>query len=1373
MRPTLKSLFLIVGVIIFGFGLVRAQPPDDVTPTVTVIANGLLNPVGLALLPDGSLLIAEEGTGDPDLSAGVSLMTPEGDVGRLISGLPSGRDSGDLSGVPLVAVAPDYSQIYVGNFGAGHLWTLPLSEEGTLALPETPFTPEQLGQAMAPFNNVRLTNPFDMTFDADGLPVVSDASENGVAKPNADGTTRFIHRFDELVNPLDSRFTIDAVPTGIARVGDEYYVTLFGGCPYPPAGGELVAIDEQRNQRTVIDSLNMPIDVAVGPDGTVWVLEFATFNPDGSCFSGMGYRHDTGRLSYITEEGRLQPVLTGLNFPGAVLPLPDGSLFMTEIFDGEVLHITFDEPVTSPITSPEPVTISYDEPVYLEADDYDAALAAVIREQGLQPNPGEEWREGDTALARLGRDLFFDPVLSGDLNISCATCHHPAFGMADGRVLPIGTSGDGLGPAREFMKRITPAHEAYIHARVRAMRADIADDGSIENPFNGQFVPRNAPTIINSALLPVQFWDGRVESYALGLSVRTRERRVNELFELTDVLTAQALFPLTSLHEMAGVTFGGLAPQTVRDALAERLMTYPAYAEMFTEVFGTETITPLQIAQALAAFERQLIFTDAPWDAYLGGDQDALTDAQKRGALLFYGALNPDVNCASCHLGDLQTDLRFHNLLVPQLGPGKGHGEDGRDDWGRGGTTFDRRHQYQFRTPSLRNVTLTAPYFHNGAYTSLEAVIWHHADIFGSAANYDPAAHLPADFYSSVQPFDAEEMAYTAAPQLEDGLPLTERDVADLVAFMHSLTDPAAADLDHLLPEAVPSGLPLDPVPSEIPQLVSASVDRPQRVVSSEVQETEDGAWRFIDVTDDTGLAFQHGAFVKAISDDPAAGMGAGLCWIDYDNDGWLDLYLVNSHAEEEISYLQANGGLPRNALYRNVGGQFVDVSASSGTDLALRGNGCVAADFNRDGWMDLFVTADGPNALLWNQGDGTFVEGAAAAGVDAPEWNAAAAVADLNEDGWPDLYVGAYIDLNNKVPRPVGAFPQDYYGLPDRLYISEGASDGGRVTFREVTQEVGLTRAERGLGAIFSDLDNDGDLDLYVANDGQANRLYMNVPVPGGITADPLGIGFRLVDQHETAEVGDTGSGMGVAGGDWNNDGQFDLLVTNWDRELNAIYLNQTAEAGYLNFQYSTYRIGMMGLGNNMTGWGTALADFDHDGDKDMLTVNGRVPVANFETDAELIRLYGNRSIEGYPGQFREWTKRVGFEEIGTLMARGSALADFDQDGDLDIAINTIGGRALLLMNVGATGNWLRVQLADFAPGTVVTVTLPDGTELHREWHVGSSYLASEDPALHFGVGDADELPQVVVTWPDGQTQTLTAVASNQLLTIARPTQP
>ncbi|MCZ7570823.1 MAG: ScyD/ScyE family protein [Ardenticatenaceae bacterium] len=1374
-----------------------SRPPSVVAePQVRVVVDGLLNPMGMAALPGGGLLVAEEGTGQDDKSAGISLITVDGQAGRFISGLPSSMDSGDLAGVPLVALSPAGDKVYLANFGEGHLWTLPLTPEQQrhgLALTDRPLTQDPLTPEMMPLNNVRLTNPFDITFDTSGVPVVTDASGNGVAKETADGRTRFIHRFAPLANPMTAteKDTIEPVPTGITRVGDEYYVTLTGGCPYPQGGGQLVAIDEQRNQRTLVTGLNMPIDVAQAPDGTIWVLEFARFTPNASCFTGSGYQARSGRLSRLQPDGTLRSVITDLNFPGAVLPMPDGSLYISEVFTGRILRVTFGQsPDRAPGIGPasdgaQRERAASSPSTAIAPDEYDRVLSRVVQAQGLHPNPGAELREGDTPLARLGQELFFDPILSGDRNISCATCHHPALAMADGRVLPIGTGGVGLGPQRTFDDQITLGPEASFPRRLAGAISPQTGQTIAHNPFEGTFVARNSLTVLNSALFPTQFWDSRVEQYALGTVVKTREQAVNDL-GLTDALAVQALFPVTGRNEMAGATFDGLAPQAIRRALIERLRAIPAYVAGFQEVFGPgdgspqNSITEVRLVEALAAFERRFIFTDAPWDRYLAGQRDALSTQQKRGALLFFGQLDPAVNCAQCHSGDLFSDFQHHNLLVPQLGPGKGNGYTRREDWGRAGVTFDLRDRYAFRTPSLRNVELTAPYFHDGAFATLAGAIRHHADIWGSAQRYDPSANaIPPALYSSLQPFQPEKQWATAAPELRDGLPLSEDDIADLVAFLTGLTDPAARDLRAFIPDRVPSGLPLDPVPGASEPAEDAPGPPPE-IGGPEPgsPDTAPAELRFRDVAAAVGLNFRQGAFRTAVFQDPVAAMGGGLCWIDYNNDGWLDLYVVNSHAEDEEAFWRRHGGLPRNALFRNDHGRFTDVTAASGTDLAMRGNGCVAADFNGDGRWDLYVTADGPNALLWNNGDGTFTEGAAVAGVAAPEWNSAAVVGDVNGDGLPDLFVAAYIDLNHKIPKPSGAFPQDYYGLPDRLYLNNGAPPGspaGRVTFREVTEAAGLLREERGLGALLGDLDRDGDLDLYIANDGQPNRLYANEPWPGGVQADPERLGFRFVDLTNTANVGDSGSGMGVAGGDYDGDGLIDLFITNWERELNALYRNETAEEGHLTFQYSTFRIGISGLGNGLTGWGTALVDVDQDTDEDLLIVNGRVPVTNLASDPELVRLYRNRSwnldgSQGPAGQFREWTEQVGLKAVGPLLGRGSAVADYDNDGDPDVAINTIAGNLVLLQNDGRHGNWLQVKFDGFFPGAFATLELPDGRQLVRDLYTGSSYLASEDPRLHFGLGSASVVPHLLVVFPNGQRLEFNNVRANQMLRVPSP---
>jgi hypothetical protein len=537
-----------------------------------------------------------------------------------------------------------------------------------------------------------------------------------------------------------------------------------------------------------------------------------------------------------------------------------------------------------------------------------------------------------------------------------------------------------------------------------------------------------------------------------------------------------------------------------------------------------------------------------------------------------------------------------------------------------------------------------------------------------------------------------------------------------------------------------------------------ASEDRPRPSARQEL--------RFVDVADKVGLDFRHGAFRWSVTPDPAAMMGGGVCWLDYDEDGWLDLFVVNSYAERETTRWEQAGGLPESALYRNVEGEFVDVSVASGTNLAVRGNGCVAADFDLDGHTDLYVTTARVNALLWNDGDGTFTEGAVPAGVAAYGWRSGAAVGDVNGDGWPDLFVAGYTDLSNPKSDAAQGFPNTYFGVQDLLFLSKGPAEGGRVTFREVGVDAGLevARFEYGLGAILSDLDRDRDLDLYVANDTNPNRLYENVPWPGGAEADPAGIGFRFEERAAGAGVADPNAGMGVAAADYGGDGRPDLFVTNARAQVHAAYRSLPPDENEPSWLDVRSELGPSF--NGSTGWGVTWADLDLDTDLDLVLVNGHVPVTDLAADAEPVQAFEN--VGG--GRFAEVGRSVGLGEIGRLLARGSAAADYDNDGDLDLAVGTIGGALALLENTGMGGNWLEVALEGFHPGATVTAVLPDGRELVRDVVAGSSYLSSEDPRSHFGLGEARRVRELVVRWPGGGETRLAGVSANQLVTVEAP---
>jgi hypothetical protein len=525
----------------------------------------------------------------------------------------------------------------------------------------------------------------------------------------------------------------------------------------------------------------------------------------------------------------------------------------------------------------------------------------------------------------------------------------------------------------------------------------------------------------------------------------------------------------------------------------------------------------------------------------------------------------------------------------------------------------------------------------------------------------------------------------------------------------------------------------------------------PAEAPARERTGSSSAAFAFVEVAREVGLDVRHGAFRDRPVADPVAMTGGGLCWLDYDGDGRLDLFVVNGFAQADRRAWLEDGGLPTTRLFRNEGGRsFRDVTEEAGAGFAVRGQGCVAADLDGDGRTDLFVTTADRSLLLWNEG-GRFVEGAEEAGVGAYGWRTGAAVGDLNGDGRPELYVAGYVDLANRVPEATLGFPNTYLGVRDLLFLNEG----GR-SFREVGVDAGLEAVHfgYGLGAVMTDYDGDGDLDLYVAYDTQPNRLYENVPWPAGVDADPAGLGFRLEERAAPAGVADPGSGMGVAATDFDGDGLPDLFVTNARRQGHGVFRSGPDRT----FADVRGDLGPSFAGS--TGWGVSWADLDLDGTLDLVVANGAIPVTNLAADAQRPQVFLGR--DGHV--------RAAAAGVGRLNARGSAAADFDDDGDVDVAVLTLGGPLVLLENVGTGGNWLTVRLEGDPPGARVSAVLPDGRRLVRELQAGSSYLSSEDPRAHFGLGDARRVRELVVRWPGGAETRLTDVAANRLVEVRAP---
>ncbi len=502
--------------------------------------------------------------------------------------------------------------------------------------------------------------------------------------------------------------------------------------------------------------------------------------------------------------------------------------------------------------------------------------------------------------------------------------------------------------------------------------------------------------------------------------------------------------------------------------------------------------------------------------------------------------------------------------------------------------------------------------------------------------------------------------------------------------------------------------------------------------------------FRLTDVARRVGLDFHQGAFRYGMTNEPAAMMGGGLCWLDYNNDGYLDLFAVNSYADNNLPAWNDHGGLPRAALYENVHGHFVNVSKASHADVQVKGEGCVAADFDGDGNTDVYVTTATDDVLLWSNGDGTFTEGARKAGVVSFGWHSGATVADVNGDGRPDLVVAGYADMLHPILSSVRGFPSNYPGVRDELFLNEGHRH-----FRESGSRAGLDpgRHDHSLGAVFTDVNGDGRPDLYVANDEDPNRLYLNEP--GG----PLG--FHFVDTAKASKVADSSAGMGIATSDVNGDGRPDFFISNSRRQTEAAY--ESSGPLYASVGASFTRA----LGGTFAGWGDSWIDLRNSGKLDLVVASGAIPVTNLAKDAGPVRVLAQQRNGTFtPANLLQKLRTNG---------RGLAAADYDNDGRVDIAINSIGGRLLLLRNTSPAGNWLEIDVRPFAPGAIVTAALPDGRRLVRTVQAGSSYLSSEDPRVHFGLGAATAAAELTVRYPDGSTKRLANVQAGRIVTVER----
>ena len=517
----------------------------------------------------------------------------------------------------------------------------------------------------------------------------------------------------------------------------------------------------------------------------------------------------------------------------------------------------------------------------------------------------------------------------------------------------------------------------------------------------------------------------------------------------------------------------------------------------------------------------------------------------------------------------------------------------------------------------------------------------------------------------------------------------------------------------------------------------------------------------FSNITAQAGINFKHENGASREKYMPET-MGSGVVVLDYDNDGWPDIFFVNggSFADERVA------ARARHRLYRNNGnGTFTDVSAASGIGISGFGMGACSADYDNDGFADLYVTSVGSNRLYRNNGAGGFIDVTDKAGVAAGLWSTSCAFGDVDNDGYLDLFVTRYVDFgvnNNKYCRLIEnvrtyCHPNVYKGLSSILYHNNG--DG---TFTDVSREAGIYKIGNGLGVVFGDYDKDGWVDIYVANDSTPNFLFHN---KGAGKFEETGFWAGVAVRSD----GKAMSGMGTDMGDINGDGLLDIFVTNLDGQTHSLYRNM----GKGLFTDVTLQSGVGEATLPFVGFGTAFFDYDNDTDLDLAIANGDVldNVKLLRDSSSYEQLHLLLQNDG-TGKFRNVGPMSGPGFATKRASRGLAIGDLDNDGDLDIVIANVGQTPELLRNDGGNrSNSLLIRTLGSKSdrdGIGARLKLSIGNKiLVREVKAGSSYLSQSDLRVHFGLGEAPRADRLEIRWPSGVVDVIKNVDANQILTV------
>ena len=518
---------------------------------------------------------------------------------------------------------------------------------------------------------------------------------------------------------------------------------------------------------------------------------------------------------------------------------------------------------------------------------------------------------------------------------------------------------------------------------------------------------------------------------------------------------------------------------------------------------------------------------------------------------------------------------------------------------------------------------------------------------------------------------------------------------------------------------------------------------------------------QFTDITKTAGITFKHVASPEKRY--IVESMSGGVALFDYDNDGDLDIYLVNSLTVDLVKSKTKT----KSELYRNDGdGKFTEVSEKAGVSDIGWGMGVAVGDYNNDGFEDLYVTCLGPNHLLKNNGNGTFTDVTEKAGVGDPRWSTGASFFDYDRDGDLDLFVANYVDFDLKnLPEfgqgkscqyksiPVQCGPRGLKGAGDTLYRNNG--DG---TFTDVSKQAGVADENGfyGLGVITSDFDDDGLIDIFVANDSTPNFHYRN---QGNGTFKEIGFLAGTAVNENGSEQGS----MGVTVGDYDHDGKLDLFVTNFDDEYNVLYHNN----GNNSFTDVSYAAKLAAVSLPYVGWGTKFFDYDNDGWVDLFVANGHV-YPQLPSYRQRRLLHRNN----HDGTFTEVSAQFGALLTEARASRGVAFGDIDNDGDVDLLITDLDGPPQLLRNDGGNANnsiiikTVGVKSNRSGIGARVKVVAGDLIQVD-EVRSGDSYISQSDLRLHFGLEKRTKVDLIEVRWPSGLVEKITGVGVNRIVTI------